>query len=1387
MTVFSTLRGNRAIRYLGVGLALIVVLLAAAIVTTLTIDLGPRLRSLAEREGSTRLERDIHIGALQLKVLRGRVELDDFSIDGRQRSDRSFFAAKKLSVSLDWSGIVFRPLECVVRRTGRSVLLRMGSSGLPPPNCSARPEVIITSVELTDWQMLVEKFPDGDNFLRLPETPEGPGRFTTTLRYLRASRGRFSYEDHEVPWSVVAPNIDLNITNLPRYHGDVVFDGGLVTIQRYLPMSASMRAGFTIDGRLLTLQRIDLRTDGAHSTATGTVDFAHWPEQTYDVKSHVQFTRMREIFFGRDRFTLGGDGDFAGVFRLFKGGYDLSGRFDSPLAALNAYRFPSLHGSLHWTRGLFEVTDAGSALYGGDARYAFSIGSRGGERGSLARFDATYAGVDLARVSDFYELPGLRMSGAASGHNRLEWPLGRFPDRAGDGHLIVVPPAGTQVMTSSLDEARADDDDHARLEWGPFAPPPLPTHLPVSGQMAYRYGPGSVEIGPSLFATEHSNIAFSGTTAWGDQSAFRFHVTSNDWQESDQLLAGILTDFGASAKPVTFGGRGEFEGVMTGTFRRPRVEGVFSGKDLRAWDTRWGEGSAKIAVENGYVTVVDGVMRAGESEIRAEGMFSLGYPRSDEGEEINARFRVTRRDLDGLRHAFKLDDWPVSGKLTGEFHLTGQYERPIGFGAMTIDDVEAYGEPFQRATASLRFDGAGVRLDSVSMSKTTGAISGAAFVGWDGRYSFEADGRRIPVQRVAAFAYPRAQPAGQASFSAAGSSTFDNPRYDVRFRVDDLSVGEEPVGLVTGTLAMRGRELNGEVDISSPRLAVTGTGRVALKPKVDAELTFRFHDSSLDPYVRLFVPRMSPYTTAVASGSIRIVGDPSDVDRLLVDATVDRLEMRLFDYSLKNARPIRLALDQHVVRVQDLQVVGEGTQLTVGGSIGLHDERIALRASGDANLGILQGFLRNVRGAGRATVTAAVDGPLYEPVFSGSATIADGRLRHFSLPNALEAINGTIRFDARGIQLDDITATMGGGRAQFGGRIGLDGYLPGDLSVTARGEDMSLRYPEGVRSVVDADLTVRGNVRAPTLGGTVLVKNALWSRRIDPTGGLFDFGGPSAAPSGQAGAAVAPVPLRLDIEVRIPSTLRVENNLARLVASANLQLRGTYERPQLFGRAEVDRGDVSFEGRRYLVTRGNIDFTNPLRIEPFFDVEAQTRVRVPGQTYQVTVRAVGTAERLQPELSSDPPLPTADVLALLLSDVRRSQGVGDVELRALQNPNEPQRDILTTRATQLLANPVSAEVGRVVQQTFGVDSFQLSPTLIDPSATSTNRLNPSARVTIGKRISDRAYLTFSRSLNAAISDQILWLEFDESNRLSWILSRNEDATYAIEVRVRHVF
>jgi hypothetical protein len=35
--------------------------------------------------------------------------------------------------------------------------------------------------------------------------------------------------------------------------------------------------------------------------------------------------------------------------------------------------------------------------------------------------------------------------------------------------------------------------------------------------------------------------------------------------------------------------------------------------------------------------------------------------------------------------------------------------------------------------------------------------------------------------------------------------------------------------------------------------------------------------------------------------------------------------------------------------------------------------------------------------------------------------------------------------------------------------------------------------------------------------------------------------------------------------------------------------------------------------------------------------------------------------------------------------------------------------------------------------------------------------------------------------------EIILFEYDATDRFSWLLSRNEDQAYAIEVRVRHAF
>ena len=106
-------------------------------------------------------------------------------------------------------------------------------------------------------------------------------------------------------------------------------------------------------------------------------------------------------------------------------------------------------------------------------------------------------------------------------------------------------------------------------------------------------------------------------------------------------MAGILTAFGAPTGAIEIGGHGTFEGVMTGAFRSPRIEGVLAGDHMRAWGVDWGAVKGKAVIENSYVDATDVVIGSGGQEIRADGRFSAGFPRKDGGEEINARIRVT--------------------------------------------------------------------------------------------------------------------------------------------------------------------------------------------------------------------------------------------------------------------------------------------------------------------------------------------------------------------------------------------------------------------------------------------------------------------------------------------------------------------------------------------------------------------------------------------------------------------------------------------------------------------------------------------------------------------------------------------------------------------------
>jgi translocation and assembly module TamB len=1339
--------------------AVVVAVVAALLATVFTVDLGPSLRERAEREGTKYMERPVHIGRLSAKLTPGEFLVEDLLIEGLTPQDRPFLKAKRITVKVPWWTVFTRKL-------------------------------VVESVTMTDWDMVVESWAGGrHNFPKVtPKTRRtGPPAFTTTLRSVLATRGQFTYDDHGTPWNTVARNLTVELYRSDAtndYRGRTTISNGTVQIQAYQPFRMDMQSRFSLSNGKVHFDRMDLISDGARTVGTGDVDLGRWPEQIYQLRSRIDFPTQKEIFFHGQKFDVSGVGDFTGTFHLFKGGRELKGSFVSDIAGVNDWRFPHLRGSVLWLPDRLEITKATSELYGGTAKFDYRMAPFGKPTPARATWDVEYDNVDLVKLSDFLEIQGLRMSGRASGRNRLEWPLGKWTLKTGQGEATVTPPPDMRPMTRELPADLVAELSALPDEEGPFNPQLPLGHVPMAGHIVYSLDPQWIRLQKSWAATDRTYVEFEGQTAFGEQSRIPFHVSSLDWQESDRVLAGIMTAFGSPTGAVPMGGYGEFDGVLLEAFKRPRIQGSLKGERFRAWDVVWGTGRAELAIENSYVFVTNATLTAGDSEIRADGQFSLGFPRRDGGDEIDARVRVTRRPLVDLRHAFSLDDYPIEGTVSGEYQLYGKYQTPFGFGRLNIEKGTAYGETFDAATSSLRFEGAGVRLDNIDIRKSTGGMTGAAYVGWDGTYSFNADGARIPVESLVSVSFPRAPLSGRLQFNATGAGTFDEPRYDVKLAVDDLFAGDEGIGQLSGRLNLRGDLLTLDLEAASPRLVVSGSGRIALTDEMDAELTVRFRETSLDPYVRFFEPRLSPFTTAIVGGTMRVVGELSNLDQLVVDATVEQLDLKLFDYRVRNDGPIELTLDQNILQIGRFRLAGEGTQLQLDGRLGLKDQTIDVQATGDANLGILQGFFRNLRSRGTADLKAQLAGTFTKPVFSGSATLNEGRLRHFSLPHSLESINGRVSFDASGIRVDEVTGRLGGGSVTFGGRIGLNGFELGDLSLTATGERMTVRYPEGFRSIIDADLGLQGTMNALVLNGTVVVQDGVWSKRIETSPDLFNFSGASSTTLG-SGAAAATPPVRFDVAIVAASSLRIQNNVANMVASADLRLQGTYERPLLFGRAEIERGDVLFEGNRFIVTPGgSIEFFNPSRIEPFFDIEAETRVRRPGQPYRLTIGLSGTTSRFSYALNSDPPLPEVDIISLLFG---QNVDLQDAELRALRSNAAQQSEeaLLREGMARLLVSPISTPVGRALGQAFGVDTVQITPSL----GNETDTLTPSARVVIGKRISNRAYLTFARALGTSGSDrdQVIVLEYDQNDRLGWVFTQLGDNTFALDFRVRHRF
>jgi translocation and assembly module TamB len=341
---------------------------------------------------------------------------------------------------------------------------------------------------------------------------------------------------------------------------------------------------------------------------------------------------------------------------------------------------------------------------------------------------------------------------------------------------------------------------------------------------------------------------------------------------------------------------------------------------------------------------------------------------------------------------------------------------------------------------------------------------------------------------------------------------------------------------------------------------------------------------------------------------------------------------------LRSQGSVHATLANGRINLDPLHVTGEQTDLRAQGSLSLKDkQQLDFAASGSINMKLAETLDPDLTASGTTTFQVEAHGPLKDPGLRGRIDFVNGSLSLEDIPNGLSQLHGTLEFNQNRLEVKSLTAMSGGGLLSVTGSLAYQRGIYADLSVTGKG--IRIRYPVGVSSLADATLRLQGSQNNLLLSGNVLITRFSISPDMD-----------IAALAAQATAVQAIAPpdapsnhIRLDVHLLSSPQLNFQNAFAKLAGDVDLRLRGTVASPSLLGRVSITEGSALIAGTRYELQSGEISFTNPIRIEPAINLSATARV----EDYDITLGLHGTPQKLAVTYRSDPPLPEADVVALL--------------------------------------------------------------------------------------------------------------------------------------------
>ena len=1140
--------------------------------------------------------------------------------------------------------------------------------------------------------------------------------------------------DETFPWRLEASNLGISVERARSgsYAGRLDYEDGSLVIRDHPEMRGSLSAEFEIAAGEFLLHEAHALSELGELHVKGKLGLGGGLRGHFQVSAEGPVARALSSIFGVSSNPQAITGMMA-----FNGTLDLS-----PENKL-------LKGSVRWARG--QVLGIAASDWSGEVFWDHQLLQLSGAEGIVA---SGRGRVELHQAFPLVDHPAsleIALEGAAladmvagmrgrpspvdsllSGRASLSFPITE-PHRA-DGTFELK---GLKVTRPNVAQA-----ENMAFE--------------ISGHVQ----DGDIEIESARIDTDAVSGTLSGLYPRVGSAELFVDVRSDDLARTDELardLRRLLRPDGAPDPELwNISGTGFARGRLSERVPHFTFDGEVSAEVLQFHrlvirDVRSrGVLSHEVLRFEDLVANKDGGVVAGAGELSLDGPFD-------------------RRDFDV---SLRFSDWPASdlatlldwsvsaeGLASGDLDVARIGGELAGTASLTIIEPVFFGETFDRATARAVFDGTKIKLEDaelvqrqssfgghLTMDIETGVIEGTLSTD-----SFALSGHTVLERDLD----------GRLEIEATIAGRVDVPVVDLRGRARELLLDGMSLGEASISGRLGGTEFTLSIELDE-RHALDVTSR--LEGDFPTSGTVRFQDLDVGPWLDRMSEWLPQPVRIRASGQSNFTVDLKRPETASFVATLANVTVESESFRLDSLAPIEVRLTDGVLRVPTLSLAEDTSRVRVSGEVNFRAKTLDLRAEGTTTLGLLGSFYSGLAATGDVDLSAQITGSWDRPSLSGHADLDGSSLRVEGFRQTIGDLRGRLVFDNRTIRIPELTGVFGSGPIAIAGTISLEDLRPGSLDLRASGTGMRLRYPEGLVATLDAELTLVGSRAEQVLSGRVTLQDAVWSREYDIVSGILSDSEGFALFEELEGAKLLEN-LRFDVTILAPETLRLRNSIAEIDASAELELRGTVADPVLLGSAEAQRGEVFFLGQRYDITAGKVDFVDPTKVEPFIELTAETRVR----SYRVELRLTGTLDRFKPELSSDPPLRTVDILRLLSGANERDILIGTEE-----------EELAGVGVASLLTERLTAEVGRRAERLFGLDRFSIDPFLVGRFA------NPTARVSLGKQITRDLSINYSSNLNST-QEAIIVIEYTPEGSMSWILSRDEDGDIGIDVKFRKSF